>query len=173
MSLKAWRSNEPWPDVSDHALLQSLPDWLGPYLSSVSKLSDLIQLDILNILQGLLPWELQNKLDVLAPSRLEVPSGSMIRLHYFQDGRSPIMEVRLQEVFCLLETPTINEGRTQVVMHLLSPGFKPVQVTQDLHSFWQNTYFEVRKELRTRYPKHSWPENPWTAQAVRGVKRKG
>jgi ATP-dependent helicase HrpB len=173
MSLKAWRSNEPWPDVSDHALLVSLPDWLGPHLSLVARRSDLTQLDLMNILLGLLPWELQNKLDVLAPARIEVPSGSMIRVQYFADGRSPIMEVRLQEIFGLLETPTINEGRTQVVMHLLSPGFKPVQVTQDLHSFWQNTYFEVRKELRTRYPKHSWPENPWTAQAVRGVKRKG
>ena len=81
------------------------------------------------------------------------------------------MEVRLQEVFGLFETPAVNERRNKVVMHLLSPGFKPVQVTQDLKSFWATTYAEVRKELRSRYPKHSWPEDPWTAEAVRGVKK--
>jgi ATP-dependent helicase HrpB len=81
--------------------------------------------------------------------------------------------VRLQEVFGLTETPTINEGRTKVLMHLLSPGYKPVQITHDLKSFWQTTYHEVRKELRMRYPKHSWPEDPWKAQAVKGVKRRG
>ena len=87
-------------------------------------------------------------------------------LQYFSDGRPPIMEVRLQEVFGMVETPTVNEGRNSVVMHLLSPGYKPVQVTQDLKSFWANTYAEVRKELRARYPKHSWPDDPWSARAV-------
>jgi ATP-dependent helicase HrpB len=82
------------------------------------------------------------------------------------------MEVRLQEVFGLLETPTVNEGRNSVVLHLLSPGYKPVQVTQDLKSFWMSAYHEIRKELRMRYPRHSWPEDPWTATAVRGVKRR-
>jgi ATP-dependent helicase HrpB len=95
----------------------------------------------------------------------------MIKLKYFATGAPPVMEVRLQEVFGLLETPTVNEGRNKVLMHLLSPGFKPVQVTQDLKSFWQTTYHEVRKELRMRYPKHHWPEDPWTAEAVRGAKR--
>jgi ATP-dependent helicase HrpB len=80
--------------------------------------------------------------------------------------------VRLQEVFGLLETPSVNEGRTKIILHLLSPGFKPVQVTQDLHSFWENTYHEVRRELRMRYPKHSWPEDPWTAKAIRGALRR-
>lgn len=96
----------------------------------------------------------------------------MIQLNYFEDARSPVMEVRLQEMFGLSETPVINEGRTKVLLHLLSPGYKPVQVTQDLKSFWQTTYHEVRKELRMRYPKHHWPEDPWTAEAVRGAKRR-
>ena len=96
----------------------------------------------------------------------------MIKLTYFKDGRLPVMEVRLQEMFGLLETPTVNEGRTKILLHLLSPGYKPVQVTQDLKSFWQTTYHEVRSELRRRYPKHSWPEDPWTAEAVRGAIRR-
>jgi ATP-dependent helicase HrpB len=83
------------------------------------------------------------------------------------------MEVRLQELFGLAETPRVNDGRVPIMLHLLSPGFKPVQVTQDLKSFWNTTYFDVRKELRTRYPKHSWPDDPWTAEAVRGAKRRG
>jgi ATP-dependent helicase HrpB len=101
-----------------------------------------------------------------------VPSSSTIALEYSNDGSAPIMKVRLQEVFGMLETPSVNEGRTKIILHLLSPGYKPVQVTQDLNSFWQTTYHEVRKELRMRYPKHHWPEDPWTAQAVRGIKRK-
>jgi ATP-dependent helicase HrpB len=96
----------------------------------------------------------------------------MITIQYYEDGRKPELAVRLQEVFGLLETPTVNEGKTKILLHLLSPGFKPVQVTQDLKSFWGGAYAEVRKELRARYPKHSWPEDPWAAQAVRGVKRK-
>jgi ATP-dependent helicase HrpB len=96
----------------------------------------------------------------------------MIKLKYFSAGTPPVMEVRLQEVFGLLETPTVNEGRNKVLLHLLSPGFKPVQVTQDLKSFWQTAYHEVRKELRIRYPKHHWPEDPLTAEAVRGAKRR-
>ena len=115
---------------------------------------------------------MNSRLDQLAPNRTEVPSGSMIKINYSVNGDIPTLEVRLQEMFGLLETPTVNAGRTKVMLHLLSPGFKSVQVTQDLKSFGQNTYHEVRKELRMRYPKHSWPEDPWTAQGVRGVKRK-
>ncbi|HLZ17852.1 MAG TPA: ATP-dependent helicase C-terminal domain-containing protein, partial [Cyclobacteriaceae bacterium] len=96
----------------------------------------------------------------------------LVSIDYADDGSPPLMKVRLQEVFGLLETPVINNGRTKIILHLLSPGYKPVQVTQDLKSFWNSAYHEVRKELRMRYPKHHWPEDPWTAQAVRGVKRK-
>lgn len=111
-------------------------------------------------------------MDRLAPPKLKVPSGSLIKLSYFKDGRSPIIEVRLQEMFGLTETPSINEGRTKIILQLLSPGYKPVQVTQDLKSFWQTTYHEVRKELRMRYPRHHWPEDPWTAEAMRGAKKR-
>ena len=172
MSLRRWRNGESWPDVSEESLLMSASEWLAPYLQSVKKRQDFKRLELNNIVSGILPWELAGKLDRLAPVRLAVPSGSLIKLHYSINGEPPVMEVRLQEVFGLLETPTVNEGRNKVLMHLLSPGYKPVQVTQDLKSFWQTAYHEVRKEMRMRYPRHHWPEDPWTAEAVRGVKRK-
>ena len=172
MSLKHWRTNEDWPDVTDENLLTTVNDWLSPYLADVSKRQDFQRLELSNILTGILPWNLGKDLDKFAPPRLLVPSGSMIKLKYSATGAPPVMEVRLQEVFGLLETPTVNEGRNKVLMHLLSPGYKPVQVTQDLKSFWQTTYHEVRKELRLRYPRHHWPEDPWTAEAIRGPKRR-
>ncbi|HET6991345.1 MAG TPA: ATP-dependent helicase C-terminal domain-containing protein, partial [Bacteroidia bacterium] len=103
---------------------------------------------------------------------ISVPSGSQIKIQYHPDGSAPVLAVRLQEIFGMLETPAINNGKTKLMIHLLSPAYRPVQVTQDLHSFWKNTYAEVRKELRMRYPKHSWPEDPYTAVAIRGAKRK-
>jgi ATP-dependent helicase HrpB len=171
-SLKTWRENEPWPDVSEGNLLNTMETWLAPYLINVSKKSELERLDKHSILQGILPYELQSRFNSLAPLKIAVPSGSHIQVQYFADGKSPVIEVRLQEMFGLLETPTINEGRTKVLLHLLSPGYKPVQVTQDLKSFWQTTYHEVRKELRMRYPRHHWPEDPWTAEAVRGARKR-
>ena len=172
LSLRHWRPNDSWPDVREEALLSSTENWLAPFLGQSRKASELQKMDLYAILQSILSWEQQRQLDALAPSRIEVPSGSMIRLQYFNDGRPPVMEVRLQEVFGLADTPTVNEGKMKTILHLLSPGYKPVQVTQDLKSFWNNTYAEVRKELRTRYPRHSWPDDPWTAQAVRGAKRR-
>ena len=172
LSVRTWRPDENWPDVHTDNLIATGDAWLTPYLNNITKRSELQKLDLLNMLTGLLPWDLQPKLDKLAPVRIAVPSGSQIKLNYFVDGRAPVMEVRLQEMFGLLETPAINEGRTKIVLHLLSPGYKPVQVTQDLKSFWQTIYHEVRKELRMRYPRHHWPEDPWTAEAVRGVKRR-
>jgi ATP-dependent helicase HrpB len=172
MSLKHWCVNENWPDVSDVKLLETLEAWLSPFLMHVNKRPELQRLDPSMILPSILPWELNTKMEILAPERLTVPSGSLIQLSYFSDGGPPVMEVRLQEVFGMLETPAVNEGRNKIILHLLSPGYKPVQVTQDLRSFWNNTYADVRKELRTRYPRHSWPEDPWTAQAVRGAKRR-
>lgn len=172
MSLRKWRPEEPWPDVSDDHLIKTANEWLTPFLNPVYKPSDFQRLDVNQIISTLLPWELSNKLDKLAPARLSVPSGSLIRINYSMTGETPTLEVRLQEMFGLVETPTINEGRTKIMLHLLSPGYKPVQVTQDLRSFWQTAYHEVRKELRVRYPKHSWPEDPWTAEAVRGVRKR-
>jgi ATP-dependent helicase HrpB len=172
LSLRKWRPDETWPNVSDDTLLNTSEEWLAPYLKAVNNRMDFQQLDLEAILLGLLPWELHQQFIKLAPEKLIVPSGSMIKIEYSIDGDSPIMKVRLQEVFGLLNTPTVNEGRTKIILHLLSPGYKPVQVTQDLKSFWNTTYHDVRKELRMRYPRHHWPEDPWTAEAVRGVKRK-
>jgi ATP-dependent helicase HrpB len=172
LSVRKWRPQEEWPDVSEEHLLSTLEQWLPLYLTGCYKKSDFKKLDMPAIVDSLLPWNLVSKLNELAPGKIDVPSGSSISLAYYSDGRQPELAVRLQEVFGLLETPTVNEGRVKLVMHLLSPGYKPVQVTQDLKSFWSNAYTEVRKELRSRYPKHSWPDDPFTAQAVRGAKKR-
>ena len=116
---------------------------------------------------------MQQELKKLTPEKIEVPSGSSIKIEYVKNGEQPILSVRLQELFGLPETPKINRNKIGLVIHLLSPGFKPVQVTSDLHSFWNNTYHEVKKELKRRYPKHSWPDDPWNAPAIsKGGKRK-
>lgn len=172
LSLRKWRSEENWPDVSNEYLLETLEDWLAPYLNNINKQTELQKLNFTQILRSVLPWELEQKLNSLAPAAIEVPTGSMIKLNYYNDGSKVEMAVRLQEVFGLFETPTVNEGKVKVLMQLLSPGYKPVQVTQDLHSFWNKTYFEVRKDLLSRYPKHHWPLDPLTAEAMRGPKKK-
>jgi len=172
LSLRLWRPEEEWPDVSPLNLLETVEEWLAPYLNTVRKRDDFRKLDLLTILQSSLPWDKLQKMESLVPANVKVPSGSQIKLAYDNMGSAPVLAVRLQEVFGLLETPTVNEGRTKVMLHLLSPGYRPVQITQDLQSFWHNTYPEVRKELKIRYSKHHWPENPWTAEAVRGVKKK-
>lgn len=117
-------------------------------------------------LKASLDWKMQKQLDELAPEKIIVPSGSHITLQYTASGEAPILAVRLQEVFGLAETPKINNNKQHVVMHLLSPGFKLVQISTDLHSFWNNTYYEVKKELQRKYPKHAWPDEPWTTNAV-------
>ena len=172
LSLRKWRPQENWPDISNEKLVETLEEWLSPYLNNINKLSELQKLDLNQIILSILPWDLTQKLDKLAPSKMDVPTGSMIKLKYFDDGSKIEMAVRLQEVFGLFETPTVNEGKNKVLMHLLSPGYKPVQITQDLKSFWNKTYFEVRKDLLSRYPRHHWPENPLTAEAVRGPKKR-
>ncbi|MDX2008158.1 MAG: ATP-dependent helicase HrpB [Meiothermus sp.] len=166
LSVRRWRG-EGWPDVTDMQLLESLEDWLGPHLTRVNRRQDFTTLDLGAMLSALLPWELVRQLDELAPLRLQVPSGSMVRLEYAPDGSAPVLAVKLQELFGLADTPTVNGGRTKVMLHLLSPAQRPIQVTQDLRSFWQNTYPEVRKEMRGRYNKHPWPEDPWNATATR------
>jgi ATP-dependent helicase HrpB len=172
MSIKAWQTTEDWPDISDNQLINDLENWLSPYLSSIKKRDDFYKLNLYEILSGLISYEQMQKLEKLAPSKIKVPSGSLIKLNYTTDGSSPVLAVRLQEVFGLLDTPTVNEGKTKTLLHLLSPGYKPVQITQDLQSFWKNTYPEVRKELRIRYKRHHWPEDPWTAEAMRGAKKR-
>jgi ATP-dependent helicase HrpB len=172
LSLRKWRPQDNWPDVSTSTLLATNMEWLSPHLGRVKKPEDLKKIDLLQILPHQLDWEKQSALDKLAPEKITVPSGSGIRIQYFANGATPVLAVRLQEVFGLAETPHINEGRTSLLLHLLSPGFKPVQVTADLKSFWNNAYFEVKKDLKARYPKHSWPDDPWTAIAIKGTKKK-
>ncbi len=172
LTLRRWNPEQNWPDVSTEALLAGSREWLGPYFGQLRKAEDFRKLDLGEVLQHFLGYDQQVLLDRLAPAAIPVPTGSMIRVAYNPGGDPPVMAVRLQEVFGMLETPRVNGGTVKVVMHLLSPGFKPVQVTSDLRSFWEITYFEVRKELKRRYPKHAWPENPLLAEPVRGVRRK-
>ncbi|MEN4828064.1 ATP-dependent helicase HrpB [Pseudomonas sp. P39-UII1] len=160
-----------WPDLGDEALLASLEDWLLPYLGKVSRLSHFAALDLPSILRNLLPWPLPQRLDEWAPTHLAVPSGSNIRLDYSETP--PILAVRLQELFGLADTPRIAQGRQQVKLHLLSPARRPVQVTQDLANFWRTTYAEVKKDLKGRYPKHYWPEDPLVAEATARAKPRG
>ena len=157
-----------WPDVSDSALLASLEHWLMPYLGKVSRLSHFANLDISSYLHNLLPWPLPQRLDELAPQHLKVPSGSSVRLDYSE--HPPILAVRLQELFGLADTPRIAGGRQVVKLHLLSPARRPVQVTQDLANFWRSTYAEVKKDLKGRYPKHYWPDDPLVAEATARIK---
>jgi ATP-dependent helicase HrpB len=166
MSLRMWNSDESWPDVETKNLLEANGKWLAPYLKDVHTVADLKKVNAAEALFHSLLWEKQQALEKLAPKRIEVPSGSKIPLQYFANGSPPVLSVRLQEVFGMQDTPRVNNGKTAVLMHLLSPGYKPVQVTGDLRSFWDNTYFEVKKELQRRYPKHAWPDNPWGAKAV-------
>lgn len=157
-----------WPDVSYAALLKGLEHWLLPYLGKVSRLSHFANLDLSSIVRNLLPWPLPQRLDELAPHHLSVPSGSSIRLDYSE--QPPILAVRLQELFGLAETPRIAGGRQVVKLHLLSPARRPVQVTQDLANFWRSTYAEVKKDLKGRYPKHYWPDDPLVAEATARAK---
>lgn len=160
---------EGWPDASEEALEASLEEWLLPFLSGARRLSDVKKVDLGQALLTWVGWDRRDALDRLAPSHLEVPSGSRIPIDY-SDPAAPTLAVRLQEVFGLTETPRIAGGEVPVTMTLLSPAQRPVQVTRDLESFWRDAYFEVRKDLRGRYPKHYWPENPLEAEATRRTK---
>ena len=157
-----------WPDVSDTALVAGLEDWLAPYLGRVSRLSHFANLDLSSIVHNLLKWPLPQRLDEQAPHHIKVPSGSSVRLDYSE--HPPILAVRLQELFGLADTPRIAGGRQVVKLHLLSPARRPVQVTQDLANFWRSTYAEVKKDLKGRYPKHYWPDDPLVAEATARIK---
>ena len=172
----AWHPEMALPDVSTEHLLSTAADWLPFYLEEGGRVKTSVQelrkLNLADIIWNILPYEAQLEVDRLAPTHIEVPTGSHIRIDYRSGAEAPVLSVRLQECFGMERTPCVDDGKQPLLMELLSPGFKPVQLTQDLASFWQGTYFEVRKELRRRYPKHYWPENPLEAEAVRGVKRK-
>lgn len=170
--MTAWKVEGNWPDVSIDHLLATCRDWLATYLVGIRKTEDLKKIDLLNVLNSSLAYEQQVILDELAPATIKVPSGSAIHLEYETNRTEPILPVRIQEVFGMLKTPTVNGGKINVLMHLLSPGFKLVQTTNDLESFWKNVYFEIRKELRIKYKKHEWPENPLVHPPTTGPKKR-
>ncbi|SCF30116.1 ATP-dependent helicase HrpB [Micromonospora mirobrigensis] len=155
-----------WPAVDDAALLAAAPQWLGPELTAARRRADLGRVDVTSALRRLVPWSLAGRLDELAPERLTVPSGSRVRVDY-SDPAAPVLAVKLQETFGWPVAPRIADGRVPVLLHLLSPAGRPVAVTADLASFWRTGYPQVRGELRGRYPRHPWPEDPTTAPPTR------
>lgn len=172
LSLRKWNPQKKWPDVSLTTLLLTNSEWLSPYLNEVKKPEDLKRINLKEILHYSLDQEFQQELNKLAPAKIEVASGSMIKLQYQANGSDPVLPVRLQECFGMTETPTVNNGKTNVLMHLLSPGFKIVQITSDLKSFWDAGYFDVRKDLRMQYKRHFWPENPLEQEAIKGSRKR-
>jgi ATP-dependent helicase HrpB len=161
-----------WPDLSDDALLASLEDWLAPFLTGLTRRAHLKRLDLGSALRSPLPWDRQRDLEEAAPTHVTVPSGSRIPLDY-TGGDVPVLAVRLQEMFGLAETPKLAHGRVPLVLHLLSPAHRPMQVTSDLASFWANTYRHVRADLKGKYPKHYWPDDPLEAEPTSRAKRRG
>ncbi|WP_431908557.1 ATP-dependent helicase HrpB [Micromonospora carbonacea] len=155
-----------WPDVTDDALLAGVDDWLGPELAAARRRADLARVDVVAALRRLLPWSLAARLDELAPERIAVPSGSRVRVDY-ADPAAPVLAVKLQETFGWADAPRVAAGRVPVLLHLLSPAGRPVAVTADLASFWRTGYPQVRAELRGRYPRHPWPEDPTAAEPTR------
>lgn len=170
--LRDWLPEAGLPDLSDEALLATREQWLRPAFSGKTRLDALSEEELGEALKSGMDWALRQKLDALAPRRITVPSGQDRAVHY-QHGQPPVLAVKLQELFGLADTPRVADGRVPVLLHLLSPGGKPLQVTQDLRSFWANTYPEVKKEMKGRYPRHPWPDDPWTATATHRAKPRG
>ncbi len=160
-----------WPDVSDGALTASLEEWLAPRLGGFTRWADLARVDLGAALLDLLGWERRAVLDRLAPTHVVVPSGSRVPVDY-TDPERPVLAVRLQEMFGLTETPRVGQGAVPLTLHLLSPAGRPVQVTRDLAGFWRTSYFDVRKEMKGRYPRHHWPDDPLHAEPSRRVRHK-
>ena len=166
------RHDAGFPDVADDALLATLEGWLMPWVHDVRTRAQLQRLDVEQMLMALLDARARRKLESWAPTHVEVPSGSRVPIEY-ADADAPVLAVRLQEVFGMQETPRVAGGAVPLTMHLLSPARRVVQVTRDLASFWRGAYFEVRKDLRGRYPKHAWPEDPLQAAATSRARRRG
>ena len=167
---RSFDTSRDWPDVSQAALLATLDTWLAPYLDSVNSLQDFRKLKLKDILGALLPWELQQRLNQLAPVRFTVPSGSSIAIDYTQSP--PVLAVKLQEMFGCEQTPAVADGKVPLLVHLLSPAGRPLQITQDLAGFWRSSYHDVKKEMKGRYPKHPWPDDPLVALATRKTKNR-
>ncbi|CAA7622766.1 ATP-dependent RNA helicase HrpB [Candidatus Terasakiella magnetica] len=157
-----------WPDLSDAALTETLTAWLAPYLTGLTRRAHLARLDLTAAVHNLLDWEHRRVLDEIAPTHVEVPSGSRVAIDY--DGETPVLAVRLQEMFGCAETPRIARGKVPLLLHLLSPARRPVQVTRDLASFWANAYRAVKADLKGQYPKHWWPDDPMQAEPTARAK---
>ncbi|MFD0724705.1 ATP-dependent helicase HrpB [Lysobacter brunescens] len=176
--LRAWMPDLGLPDLSDAALLDTLDAWLKPAFSGKTRLDALGEDELGEALKSDFDWALRQRIDALSPTRIIVPSGMERRIDYAWDDAidapiPPVLAVKLQELFGLADTPRVADGRIPVTLHLLSPGGQPLQVTQDLRSFWERTYPEVRKEMKGRYPKHPWPDDPWSATATHRAKPRG
>jgi ATP-dependent helicase HrpB len=175
--LRAWMPELGLPDLSDDALLATLDDWLAPALAGKTRLDALLEQELGEAIKGELTWAQRERVEQLAPMRIVVPSGLERRIEYTFDAhdgaRPPVLAVKLQELFGLAETPRIADGRVPLTLHLLSPAGRPLQVTQDLRGFWERTYPEVKKEMKGRYPKHPWPDDPWSATATHRAKPRG
>ncbi|MFC6183603.1 ATP-dependent helicase HrpB [Pseudoxanthomonas japonensis] len=170
--LREWMPDLGLPDLSDDALMATLDDWLKPAFAGKTRLDALGEDDLANTLKSGMEWSLRQRIDQLAPTRITVPSGMERRIDYAH-GQPPVLAVKLQELFGLADTPRVADGRVPLLLHLLSPGGKPLQVTSDLRNFWNSTYAEVKKEMKGRYPKHPWPDDPWSAQATHRAKPRG
>ena len=175
--LRSWMPELGLPDLSDAALLGTLERWLQPAFAGKTRLDALDSAELAEALKSGIDWNLRQRIDQLAPTRIAVPSGLERGIEYRLDDRGepapPVLAVKLQELFGLAQTPRIADGRVPLLLHLLSPGGKPLQVTADLHNFWASTYAEVRKEMKGRYPRHPWPDDPWNAVATHRAKPRG
>lgn len=170
--LRDWLPEAGFPDLSDEALLAALTGWLQPAFAGKTRLDALGEDELADALKSRMEWSQRQRIDQLAPARLSVPSGMERKVEYAH-GQPPVLAVKLQELFGLADTPRVADGRIAVVLHLLSPGGKPLQVTQDLRGFWERTYPEVKKEMKGRYPRHPWPDDPWSATATHRAKPRG
>ncbi|MFZ7095068.1 ATP-dependent helicase HrpB [Luteimonas dalianensis] len=170
--LREWMPELGLPDLSDQALLDGLEQWLAPAFAGRTRLDALAAGELSSALKSLLDWAQGQRLDALAPERIEVPSGQQRRIEY-AFGQEPVLAVKLQELFGLAETPRIADGRVPLTLHLLSPAGRPLQVTRDLRGFWERTWPEVRREMKGRYPKHPWPEDPWSARPTHRARPRG
>ncbi|MDE6692410.1 MAG: ATP-dependent helicase HrpB, partial [Muribaculaceae bacterium] len=159
-TVASWHPELTLPDVSTPSILASANEWLPLYIDKATTVQELRKIDIQSVIFGMLSYGQQQQLDRIAPVNIKLPSGRNARIQYRRGAEAPVVSARLQDCFGLKQTPRVDDGRRPVLMELLSPGFKPVQLTQDMEGFWKTTYFEVRKELRRRYPKHRWPEEP-------------
>lgn len=158
-----------WPDASEEGLLSTLDEWLKPHVYGIRREAELQKLNMQSIVEDMLTWKQRQELDEEVPTHYVVPSGSRIPIDY-SNPEMPVLAVRLQEMFGQKETPRIARGTLPLTLHLLSPAQRPVQVTRDLASFWETAYYEVKKDLKGRYPKHVWPDNPYEAVATNRTK---